>query len=213
MTGKQDAPQANAAEAPRGIFTRESAEMIRTPEKLNEYIRAVTPGTWILIAALALVMVAVIVWGLTGSIPVYLSAKGVGVSWDTEEAVSLRQKGLFSESNMVSAVICPVDASGNVMAANLDGKQARAVFRDGKAVTGKTRLFDSVPHSKKEVEGYLSDYLLDYSGWFFSQLSNYDYSYIVAVELDDPADLYYWKDIAEVSIVTNEVHPAAFLFH
>ena len=213
MTGKQDTLQAPAPEARRGIFTRESAEMIRTPEKLNEYIRAVTPGTWILIAALALVMVAVIVWGLTGSIPVYLSARGVGISWDTEEAVSLRQQGLFSESKAVNAVICPVDPSGNVMAANLDGKQARAVFRDGKAVTGKTRLFDSVPHSKEEVEGYLSKYLLDYSGWFFSQLSNYDYSYIVAVELDEPADLYYWKDIAEVSIVTNEVHPAAFLFH
>ena len=158
-------------------------------------------------------MAALIFWGLTGSIPVYLSARGVGISWDTEEAVSLRQQGLFSESKMVNAVICPVDASGNAMAANLDGKQARAVFRDGKAVTGTTRLFDSVPHSKEEVEGFLSKYLLDYSGWFFSQLSNYDYCYIVEVVLDDPADLYYWKDIAEVSIVTNEVHPAAFLFH
>ncbi len=63
------------------------------------------------------------------------------------------------------------------------------------------------------MEGYLSEYLLDYSGWFFSQLSDYDYSYIVMVELDAPADLYYWKDIADVSIVTDEVHPAAFLFH
>jgi hypothetical protein len=213
MTGTQDAAQAPAPEARRGIFTRESAEMIRTPEKLNEYIRAVTPGTWILIAALALVMAALIFWGLTGSIPVYLSARGVGISWDTEEAVSLRQQGLFSESKAVNAVICPVDASGNVMAANLDGKQARAVFRDGYAVTGTTRLFDSVPHSKEEVEGFLSKYLLDYSGWFFSQLSNYDYSYIVEVKLDNPADLYYWKDIAEVSIVTNEVHPASFLFY
>ena len=213
MTGTQDAAQAPAPEARRGIFTRESAEMIRTPEKLNEYIRAVTPGTWILIAALALVMAALVFWGVTGSIPVYLSARGVGISWDTEEAVSLRQQGLFSESKAVNAVICPVDASGNVMAANLDGKQARAVFRDGYAVTGTTRLFDSVPHSKEEVEGFLSKYLLDYSGWFFSQLSNYDYCYIVEVVLDDPADLYYWKDIAEVSIVTNEVHPAAFLFH
>ena len=158
-------------------------------------------------------MAALIFWGLTGSIPVYLSARGVGISWDTEEAVSLRQQGLFSESKAVNAVICPVDASGNVMAANLDGKQARAVFRDGYAVTGTTRLFDSVPHSKEEVEGFLSKYLLDYSGWFFSQLSNYDYSYIVEVKLDNPADLYYWKDIAEVSIVTNEVHPASFLFH
>ena len=213
MTGTQDAAQAPAPEARRGIFTRESAEMIRTPEKLNEYIRAVTPGTWILIAALALVMAALIFWGLTGSIPVYLSARGVGISWDTEEAVSLRQKGLFSESNMVNAVICPVDASGNAMAANLDGKQARAVFRDGYAVTGTTRLFDSVPHSKEEVEGFLSKYLLDYSGWFFSQLSNYDYSYIVEVKLDNLSDLYYWNDIAEVSIVTHEVPPASFLFH
>ena len=43
---------------PGGIFTRESEETIRSPEKLNEHIRAVTTGTWILIAALALVMAA-----------------------------------------------------------------------------------------------------------------------------------------------------------
>jgi hypothetical protein len=206
-------PLKEEPKTPGGIFSRESAETIRSPEKLNEHIRAVTTGTWILIAALALVMAALIFWGVTGSIPVYLSAKGVGVSWDTDEAVSMRQQGNFSESNMVNAVICPVDASGNATAASLDGKQARAVFRDGHAVTGTTRVFDSVPHSKEEVEGYLSEYLLDYSGWFFSQLSDYDYSYIVMVELDAPADLYYWKDIADVSIVTDEVHPAAFLFH
>ena len=35
MTGTQDAAQAPAPEARRGIFTRESAEMIRTPVVRN----------------------------------------------------------------------------------------------------------------------------------------------------------------------------------
>ena len=213
MTEKQDTPQAPAAEAARGIFTRESAETIRSPEKLNEYIRAVTPGTWILIAALALVMAALIFWGVSGSIPVYLSVKGVGLSWNTEEAVSFRKEGKFSEAEAVDAVFCPVNAAGNYTAASLDRKSARVVFRDGHACTGTTRLFDSVPHTRAEVESYLSEYLLDYSGWFFSQLGDDDYSYIVVVELDEPADLYYWKDVADVSIVIEEVHPASFLFH
>lgn len=196
-----------------GIFTRESAEMIRSPEKLNEYIRAITPGTYILIAALALVMAALIFWGVSGWIPVYLSVKGVGLSSDTEQAVLSRQEGAFSESDVVNVVFCPVDATGNNTSASLDGKQARVVFRDGAVYNGTTRLFDSVPHSREEVENYLSEYLLDYSGWFFSQLDEAEYSYIVAVDLDESADLYYWKDVADVSIVIEEVHPAAFLFH
>ena len=215
MSEHPDANQAANTEekSPGGIFSRESTQAIRSPEKLNEYIRAITPGTWILIAALALVMAALVFWGVSGSIPVYLTSKGVGVSWDTEAAVHLRQEGMLSEDDMVNMVICPVDASGNATAASLDGKQARVVFRDGFTATGKTRLFDSVPHSRQEVEDYLSGYLLDYSGWFFSQLSDFEYSYIVMVYLDEPADLYYWKDVADVSIVIDEVHPASFLFH
>lgn len=214
-SGTTAAPTAaSAVQQPSGgIFSRESSEAIRSPEKLNEYIHAITPGTWILITALALVMAALIFWGVSGWIPVYLSVKGVGVSSDTELAVRSREEGSFSEADMVNAVVCPVDASGNYTAASLDGKQARVVFRDGKSITGTTRLYDSVPHSREEVEGYLSAYLLDYSGWFFSQLDEADYSYIVAVDLDEPADLYYWKDVAEVSVVIEEVHPAAFLFH
>jgi len=195
-----------------GIFSRESVNSIRSPEKLNEYIRAVTPGTWILIGALALVMAALIFWGVTGYIPVYLTAKGVCVSWDTDKAVQARQEGLFSEADLVNAVFCPVNAAGTATAASLDEKQAWVVFRDGTSASGTTRLFDSVPHSKAEVEDYMSEYLLDYSGWFFTQLDDYDYSYIVIVELDEPADLYYWKDVADVSVVTAQIHPAAFLF-
>jgi len=196
-----------------GIFSRESAEAIRSPEKLNEYIRAITPGTWILIAALALVMAALIFWGVSGSIPVYLPVKGVGVSADVEKAALSREDGNFSDAEMVDAVFCPVNASGNYTAASLDKKQARVVFRDGYAVNGTTRLYDSVPHTLEEVEDYMSRYLLDYSGWFFSQLDDDEYCYIVVVDLDEPADLYYWKDVADVSIVMDEVHPASFLFH
>ena len=196
-----------------GIFSQESAEMIRSPEKLNEYIRAITPGTWILITALALVMAALIFWGVSGWIPVYLGVKGVGVSSDIEQALLLREQGDFSDAEVVNAVFCPVNASGAYTAASLDGKQARVVFRDGHAVNGTTRLFDSVPHTRGEVESYLSEYLLDYSGWFFSQLDDDEYSYIIVVDLEEPADLYYWKDVADVSIVIDEVHPASFLFH
>ena len=215
MAEQQEAMEKSSKEKKTSgsTFSRESSEMIRSPEKLNEYIRAVTPGTWILIAALALVMAALIFWGVTGSIPVYLTAKGVGLSGDTEQAVIARQEGALSETDMVNTVFCPVNAEGNYTAAGLDGKQARVVFRDGRACTGTTKLLDSVPHTREEVESYLIKYLLDYSGWFFSQLQNDEYSYIVAVDLDEPVDLYYWKDIADVSIVMEEIHPASFLFH
>ena len=86
------------------MFSQESSDRIRSPERLNEYIRAVTPGTWILITALALVMAALIFWGMTGSIPVYLSAKGVGISGDVEQAIKMRQESMFSEADMVNAV-------------------------------------------------------------------------------------------------------------
>jgi len=203
----------SAIQKKAGVFTRESPEAIQSPEKLNEYIRAVTPGTWILIAALALVMIALIVWGFWGSVPVYFSVRGVGISQNTDQAVTYRQERQFSGTDIVTTVFCPVTAAGDVTAASLDAKQARVVFRDGHAFTGTTQLFDSVPHSREEVERYLSQYVLDYSGWFLSQMEDSEYSYILVVHLDEPADLYYWKDVADVSVIVEEVHPASFLFH
>ena len=212
MQKKARSNNAKKKHEPR-IFSRESSDALSSPEKLNGYIRVVTPGTWILIAALALVMAALIFWGIAGKIPVCLSVKGVGVSEDIEQALLSRQEGDFSEADLVNAIICPINTEDVVSASILDKKQARVVFRDGATAEGTTRLFDSVPHSLQEVENFLSDYLLEYSGWFFSQIEDYDYSYVVIVEIDKPVDLYYWKDVADVSIVTQEIHPISFLFH
>ena len=54
---------------PRSVFDFESEDRVESPERVNEYIRVVSPGTWVMVSGLFLVLVAFIVWGFTGTIP------------------------------------------------------------------------------------------------------------------------------------------------
>ncbi|MCR4745723.1 MAG: hypothetical protein K5894_10925 [Lachnospiraceae bacterium] len=46
------------------IFREKSMSQINSPEKLNEYIRISTPGIWMTIVAIVLVIVGVLIWGI-----------------------------------------------------------------------------------------------------------------------------------------------------
>ena len=64
------------------VFDRESKDQVKSPDKLNEYIRVSTPAVWLLAAALAVVLAALIIWGTTGSVPVNTKTTGVGMRMD-----------------------------------------------------------------------------------------------------------------------------------
>ena len=59
------------------LFRKKSLERISSPEQLNEYIRISTPSVWLLLAAIAALLVGVCVWGVFGHMDTTLTAVAV----------------------------------------------------------------------------------------------------------------------------------------
>lgn len=59
------------------IFRKKSMERISSPEQLNAYIRVSSPGVWMVLAAIVILLLGVCVWGITGQLETTLSVAAV----------------------------------------------------------------------------------------------------------------------------------------
>lgn len=50
------------------IYRKKSLEKIKSPENLNDYIRVTNPAVWLLLAAVIILLVGVVIWGIFGHI-------------------------------------------------------------------------------------------------------------------------------------------------
>ena len=50
------------------IFREKSLEKIKSPENLNDYIRVTNPAVWLLLAAVIILLIGVVLWGVYGRI-------------------------------------------------------------------------------------------------------------------------------------------------
>ena len=50
------------------IFRKKSLDRMRSPEELNDYIRVLDPGVWLLMAAVIILLAGVCIWGIFGNI-------------------------------------------------------------------------------------------------------------------------------------------------
>ena len=55
------------------LFRKKSVDKVSSPEQLNEYIRVTTPGVWMVLAAIVILLAGVIVWGFIGHLDTTLS--------------------------------------------------------------------------------------------------------------------------------------------
>ena len=53
----------------KNIFRKTSLERMSSPEKLNDYIRVSNPSVWIILSAIAILLIAAIVWGIIYELP------------------------------------------------------------------------------------------------------------------------------------------------
>ncbi len=51
-----------------GIFREKSMERVSSPEELNDYIRVTTPSVWIVLIALAVLLVGMLGWSIFGTV-------------------------------------------------------------------------------------------------------------------------------------------------
>lgn len=50
------------------LFRKSSIERVNSPEQLNEYIRVANPSVWLILAAVVVLLVGVLIWGVFGTI-------------------------------------------------------------------------------------------------------------------------------------------------
>jgi len=53
------------------IFRQKSIDKVSSPEKLDDYIRVTKPSVWITLAAIGILLVGTIVWGIFGELTVH----------------------------------------------------------------------------------------------------------------------------------------------
>ena len=53
------------------IFRKKSIDKVSSPEKLDDYIRVTTPGVWIVLIAIVLLLIGAVIWGVFGNVEVH----------------------------------------------------------------------------------------------------------------------------------------------
>ena len=56
------------------LFREKSLKKLDSPEKLDEYIRVVRPGVWLLLACVIVLLIGACVWGFAGQVDSTVSA-------------------------------------------------------------------------------------------------------------------------------------------
>lgn len=49
----------------KNIFRKDNLERMSSPERLNDYIKVSNPSVWIILGAIAIMLISAIVWGVT----------------------------------------------------------------------------------------------------------------------------------------------------
>ena len=52
----------------QSLFREKSLKRLESPEKLNDYLRVTSPGVWIVLAAVIVLLIGVCIWGFFGRI-------------------------------------------------------------------------------------------------------------------------------------------------
>ena len=61
-----------------GLFREKSMQKVSSPEALNDYIRVTTPSVWIVLIALAVLLVGMLAWSVFGTVAVHNEDGSVG---------------------------------------------------------------------------------------------------------------------------------------
>ena len=177
---------------------------------LDEYIRVCSPGLLIIIGALSLVLVATVVWGFTGTLPVTLTVTGCVV--DSEINPETQTEKINTTANTDDKVddrtwiVCFIDSS-KYSAEQIAEFNPNVTIAMPDRTTFKGTIVGVTPHPLSRDEGRQ---FLKGSEWVAEQCvsSNYSWGVVIRVQ-DDISDHLFTTP--EVTIITDEVPPIRFL--
>ena len=177
---------------------------------LDDYIRVSSPGLLVIIGALSLILVATVVWGFIGKIPVTTTVTGCVVN--AEELIDANTLAESSDGDpnhhdvRGAWVVCYVDSS-RFSAEQLSkfGDDVTVTMPDNTVLKGKIESVSSYPLSRDEASKYLKD-----AAWVAEQCVNSNYSWGIAVHMHDDISGHLFTT-PQVTIITDEVPPIRFL--
>ncbi|MBR4341524.1 MAG: hypothetical protein IKP88_02245 [Lachnospiraceae bacterium] len=53
------------------VFRQKSLDKVSSPEKLDDYVRVTTPSVWITLAAIVLLLIGAVLWGIFGEVEIH----------------------------------------------------------------------------------------------------------------------------------------------
>ncbi len=51
------------------LFRKKSIDKVFSPDQLNDYIKVSNPSTWVILAAVIILLAAVLIWAVYGELP------------------------------------------------------------------------------------------------------------------------------------------------
>ena len=196
-----------------GVFTLENGDRVRSPEELDAYIRVIKPGTLIIVIALALVLIALTVWGYTGTLPVTKSVNGVITSIEQRRKNSLAHYGrdyFETADKYPDELVKRNDVYFFLNAFEFSGEDLVSkdiiVNRPGhEPVRGTVFYAEKEPYDREEIR---AEFIAE---WIVNTCVESDYSWVVAGEIDSDEYTDDWWSLVNVTIITGYVHPISFL--
>ena len=174
-------------------------------DDLDDYIRVSSPGLLIIIGAMLLVLVATVVWGFIGKIPVTTTVTGCVV--DSEQIVRDADQNEDADHDEKGPwVVCYVDSS-KYSADQIQqfGDDVTITMPDRTTLKGKIEGVSAFPLSREEASKYLEN-----GEWVAEQCVNSNYSWGIAIHVHDDISSRLFTT-PEVTIITDEVPPIRFL--
>ena len=210
-------PDAGNASGDGGIManTQENTSVFRNdiessgqkPEKLNEYIRIGSIGSYFFTGALVLITVVVLIWGFTGTIP-----------------VTTQKHGVIVESEDTYGVLCLVDANDNTGMIP-EGAKVNFTTADRAGHSGHVTYMSPIPFSSGELQAYFTSQnvalksevckeisTLKVNEWTLNYiLGDSAYHYLLFITSDEMLPDKQ-NEVVDATITTEEVRPISFLF-
>lgn len=200
------------------VGKQDDRNRVRSPEELDAYIRVVRPGTIFLIGAFTLVVVALVVWGLTGSLPITINAKGVYYSEYARAATQAVEEGRLEEFKETTESLSEEDRASfgesyvycflNAYQYNrqdLVDKKAAVAYPGMKPVQGNVIGVGTIPYTKDMIaKEFGTSFIAD-------TCATSDYSWVVEIQTDELFDID-MRSLMDVTVEIGQVKPMSMLF-
>ena len=107
------------------IFRKKSLDKIKSPESLNDYVRVTNPGVWLLLAAVIVLLVGAVIWGVYGHIDTLADAdmhvkNGEAFCYISAEDIGAVESGMVIKCKDAEGTVKDVDYKASFATADID---------------------------------------------------------------------------------------------